>query len=136
MREFCLLGLEQAGVIVPLGTGVLFWTLLGQPGQRLQQEGVFVPVSNDPMVDFSDLAMVRRLSGLGEVGSALSIADVEEIDALLLEVSSSDHFQVDRNRLQESQSGWVLITIDAQGEFSYFSNTGRFSAILVWPVKS
>lgn len=135
MQEVCLLGLEQAGVVVSLNSGVVYWSLVGQPAQRREQEGLFVPVSNDPMEDYPELALLPRLQQLIVSGPGLSLADAAHIDALLLEVSSSDQFQVDRSRLQDSQPGWSYITMNSQGDFSYVPNAGRAAAVLVWPLK-
>ncbi len=134
MKEICLYNLEQAGVIILDSTGVVYFNQAGGTAcLQKKAEGLFVPVSNDPPLDSMELNLSTRLRSLtqGEVGVSHSIA--REINALLLEVSSTDTYQVDMNRLKESQESWVYISVTPQGEYSQYNGYDTFDAVLTWP---
>ena len=134
MKEICLYNLEQAGVIILDSTRVVYFNQVGGSACiQAKAEGLFVPVSNDPPLDSMELNLSTRLRSLtqGVIGVSHSIA--REINALLLEVSSTDTYQVDMNRLKESQESWVYISVTPQGEYSQYNGYEAFDAVLTWP---
>lgn len=134
MKEICLYNLEQAGVIILENTGVVYFNQVGGSACiRAEAEGLFVPVSNDPPLDSMELNLSTRLRSLtkGAVGVSRGIA--REINALLLEVSSTDTYQVNMDRLKESRESWVHISVTPQGEYSQYMGYESFEAVLTWP---
>ena len=134
MKEICLYNLEQAGVIILENTGVVYFNQVGGGAcLKAQAEGLFVPVSNDPPLDNMELNLSTRLRSLTKGGVGVSHRIAREINALLLEVSSTDTYQVNLGRLKESQESWVYITVTAQGEYSQYHGYETFDAVLTWP---
>jgi len=134
MKEICLYNLEQAGVIIFENTGVVYFNQTGGTAcVQEKAEGLFVPISNDPPLDSMELNLSTRLRSLtqGVVGVSHGIA--REINALLLEVSSTDTYQVNMSRLKESQESWVYISVTPQGEYSQYNGYDTFDAVLTWP---
>ena len=80
-----------------------------------------------------DLNLSSRLRSLtqGSVGVSHSIG--REINALLLEISSTDTYQINMNRLKESKESWVYISVTPQGEYSQYKGYDTFDAVLTWP---
>lgn len=142
MKTACLLGLEQAAVIVQQPGGVSYWNQHGYGSPRYEMEGILVPVSNDPPADQPALALSVRLQDVTAAGGPLTAAMVRELNELLFEVSSSDELRVDSTRLSASAPGWVHITIKPQGEFSYFAGfvhaepgESSLQGVLTWPCR-
>ncbi|MBR9911036.1 MAG: hypothetical protein GYB33_11880 [Gammaproteobacteria bacterium] len=138
MQELCLLSLEQAGVIALQPSGLLFWTHVGAGGadNRVEAEGVFVPLSSDPPADSPELALAARLASEVQKADCFTPQLADAVDEVLLEISSSDAYRVDRQRLSESRSGWVYVTVTPQGEFSHFQGFESFAAVVTWPLGS
>lgn len=134
MKEICLYNLEQAGIIILDRTGVVYFNQVGGSDcVQEKAEGLFVPVSNDPPLDSLDLNLTTRLRSLTKGKGSFSHGVVKEINALLLEVSSSDGYQVSMARLKDSKESWVYITVTPQGEFSQYNGYETFDAVLTWP---
>lgn len=138
VREMCLYSLEQAGVVVlQSGQPSFFNQVGGTEYRRRDAEGWFVPLSNDPMEgsgrdEYLDalLAEVFRAKPVG-----LSIAQADEVDDLLMQLSSSDQMRVDRSKLADSEAGWVFVEVSPMGDFSQFAGVDSCSGVLTWPNK-
>lgn len=130
--RFCLYNLEQMGVVVVDQEGPTYFNALNESEDRNVQ-GYLVPVSNDCPPDQPELVLTARLNSLawGEVG--LSNQTAQEVQQLLLEISSTDCYQVDHTMLHQSCRGWVHIKIIPQGAFSHFQGAGPLQAVLIWP---
>ena len=134
MKEICLYNLEQAGVIILENTGIVYFNQVGGDAcLQAQAEGLFVPVSNDPPLGNMELNFSTRLSSLTKGVAGVSHRIAREINTLLLEVSSTDTYQVNLGRLEESQESWVYITVIPQGEYSQYKGYETFDAVLTWP---
>nr|WP_243760345.1 DUF6210 family protein [Aestuariicella hydrocarbonica] len=126
-------------------SGVFYWNRVGvdNPSNPLnstrREEGFFVPISNDPPLDQSELSLVPRLNEIASRSQELTPGMVNQLDDLLHEVSSSDAISVDASKLKASAPGWVYLNIMAQGEFSYFSGFGgeggNLQGVLTWPCR-
>ena len=134
MKEICLYNLEQAGVIILENSGVIYFNHTeGASSVQEKAEGLFVPISNAPPLDSMELNLSTRLRSLTQGGIGVTHCIAREINALLLEVSSTDTYQVNLSRLTESKESWVYITVTAQGEYSQYNGYETFDAVLTWP---
>ncbi len=134
MKEICLYNLEQAGVIILENSGVIYFNQAsGTASVQEKAEGLFVPISNDPPLDSMELNLSTRLRSLTKGSVSVSHSIAREINALLLEVSSTDTYQVNMTRLEESKESWVYITVTPQGEYSQYNGYETFDAVLTWP---
>lgn len=134
MKQICLYNLEQAGVVILDKAGVAYFNKSAGVADVLRVEsGFFVPMSNDPPLGDAELGLVHRLRQITLNQEGLTQAHANEIDALLLEVSSTDRYKVDIERLDESNESWVYLDIVPQGEYSNFENFSSFKAVLTWP---
>ena len=66
----------------------------------------------------------------GAVG--LNAQQAQAINALLMEVSSSDRYEVNMDQLAHSNEAWVHVRVFPQGDYSTFDNAEPFQAILTW----
>lgn len=130
MKRICLFNLEQVAAVTESSSGVVYFNRVGAAGDSdlMEQEGFLIPLSNDAPEGFPTL--LERLCELGRE----SLPDLEELDALLQEVSCSDQLVVDRSRWSESRPGWVYLSVFPQGEFSQFEGFDQTAAILTWPM--
>lgn len=134
MKEICLYSLEQAGVIVLQPSGIHFFNQTGGvPFSRSMAEGMFVPISNDHPADMPELDLSSRLSAICHGKATLNLDDANAIDCVLTEISSTDVFSVNIQKLGESKEAWVYISVLPQGDYSYFQGLNEFEAILTWP---
>jgi len=137
MSDICLFNLEQAGLILLDNKG---WNFFNQTGglasRRRQAVGLFVPISNDPMVDadrheYLDALLAQATGG----AQALTGREAAAIDDVLMSLSSTDLLSVDRTRLAESEPGWVFVQLIPEGEYSQFPAMPAGPAVLTWPNK-
>lgn len=132
--KICLYNLEQLGVILLDQDGPTYFNLVGGNNRvDVTAQGFFVPVSNDPPVDAPELALPSRLSGITKNMVGLSKDLTQPINQLLMEISSSDHYEVDETKLDQSSEGWVYLKVIPEGEFSTFDGFVPFEAVLTWP---
>ncbi len=140
MKRVCLFNLEQVGMIIEGSAGVCFFN---QVGSRLidaeneasatdtvrQQEGWFVPLSNDAPIDVP--CMKKLLQAL----SQHEVVSVAQLNAILAQISSSDQVQVDSTRFQQAHHGWLPITIVPRGDYSLLQGFEECVGVLTWPLK-
>jgi len=137
MREICLYNLEQAGLIVLESGGYDFFNQVGGLAcRRRQATGIFAPISNDPLIDAErhehlDALLAEAVQGEAVITRRLA----EAIDAVLMSLSSTDLLRVDLSRLDDSEPGWVFVTLTPGGEFSQFLSMPEGPAVLTWPNK-
>lgn len=137
MKEICLYNLEQAGIIILQPSGIHYFNQTGGvPFSRSKAEGIFVPISNDPPEGMPELEVAPRLSAICHNKAQLHLEDANAIDAVLTEISSTDVFSVNIQKLQDSKEAWVYVNVLPQGDYSYFQGFGEFEAILTWPQKA
>ena len=134
MKEIGLYNLHQTGVIVINDTGIPYFTITGgSTSVRSNAVGYFVPISNDPPSDQPELNWVPRLRSITEDLDHLTPIAAQQINELLLEVSSTDQYRVDENKLDLSHEAWIHIKVVATGDYSQFSGFDEFDAVLTWP---
>lgn len=132
--KICLYNLEQTGVIILDKVGLPYFNQSGGIHcQQAMETGYFVPISNDPPSDQPELALAGRLSNITKNRIGLNERSAGEINQLLKEISSSDHFEVDTEKLQQSAEAWIYLRIYPAGEFSTFGGADPFKAVLTWP---
>lgn len=134
MKEICLYNLTQTGIVILSGAGITYYNQTGGAAcMQSRATGYFVPISNDPPLDQPELDLSLRLGSLLKDVTGLTVDDSRKINDLLLEVSSSDRYCVNDNRLNESQEAWVHIKVVPGGDYSQFTGFDEFDAVLTWP---
>ena len=131
--RLCLYNLEQVAVLVLDANGPEYFYQAGEGGQTpVCACGYLVPVSNDAPSDSPELALIPRLhAAFAQPNNGLKWAD--EVDHLLMELSSSDVIRVDRQRCQDSMAGWVWVSVNPSGDYSSFGGGLPVDGVLVWP---
>ncbi|WP_338846302.1 DUF6210 family protein [Massilia sp. W12] len=132
--KICLYNLEQVGIIILDDRGLLYFNQAGgtaclQPSAK----GYFVPISNGPPLDQPELALDVKLTEVTQDLVGLNPAVAQEINLLLMEVSSSDRYEVDLSKLALSSEAWVYVRVYPQGNYSTYGASEPFEAILTWP---
>ncbi|MBL4868890.1 MAG: hypothetical protein JKY67_21200 [Pseudomonadales bacterium] len=134
MKEICLYNLEQVGVIILDPNGAIYFNKSGGTAcMQSRERGFFVPISNDPPLDQPELNLPDRLTAITRDLVGLSGKHTQPINELLLEISSSDTYSVNEDKLSVSHEAWVYIKVIAGGNYSQFEGFGEFYAVLTWP---
>ncbi|MAZ89800.1 MAG: hypothetical protein CL693_19370 [Cellvibrionaceae bacterium] len=94
-----------------------------------EQEGWFVPLSNDAPTDLP--CMTEQLQALPQ-DEAVSVT---QLNAVLAQISSSDQLQVDSTRFQHAYHGWLPIKVVPQGDYSLLQGFEESTGVLTWPLK-
>lgn len=132
--KICLYDLEQAGIIVLDQRGITYFNQVGGCAcVKASAKGYFVPISNDPPLDQPELALPERLTELTRDLVGLSVEIANQINQLIMEVSSSDRYEVDFDKLDQCSEAWIYLTVYPGGEYSTFDSDVAFKAVLTWP---
>jgi hypothetical protein len=137
MRDICLYNLEQAGLILLENNDCLFFNQVGGADcRRREAMGLFVPISNDPMLESERYEHLDALLAQATRGvQQLTGREATAIDDVLMSLSSTDLLSVDRKRLSDSEPGWVFVQLVPTGEYTQFPSMPAGPAVLTWPNK-
>ncbi len=132
--NLCLFNLEQTGVIILNDQGATYFNQAGGAnGAERFERGYFVPISNDAPKDQPELSLECRLTELTKDSATINSQTANAINQLLMEISSSDRYEIDMDRLTNSCEAWIYLKVYPQGDYSTFGNNEPFNAVLTWP---
>ncbi len=137
MSEICLYNLERAGLsLLGKNSSLFFDHVGGADCRRREAAGLFVPISNDPMLDSERLEHLdAQLAQATRGVQQLTGREATAIDDVLMSLSSTDLLSVDRKRLSDSEAGWIFVQLVPTGDYTQFPSMPAGPAVLTWPNK-
>ena len=135
MREINLFGLEQAGLIILLPTGIQYHNLTGGSAcDNASAEGIFAPLENELLVDgISYRKFFQTLSDLTKDTLSIPAEVADKIDRIFNASCAIDDIVMDREQLVASREAWLYVNVQPAEEISDFTGFGPFKAVLTWP---
>lgn len=131
--RICLYNLEQVAVLALDEQGPEYFQLSGGPNLvEVSARGLLAPISNDAPLDMPEAHLMDQLAQVVKGAVGLNAQQAQAINALLMEVSSSDRYEVNMDQLAHSNEAWVHVRVFPQGDYSTFDNAEPFQAILTW----
>jgi hypothetical protein len=130
-----LYDLTSWGVVISFPSGVLYSNQTGgyaclQP----EEEGVFVPLSNEIFGQMEMLVEYFSKKLKGACASGISIETADYLDHVLSLNPATRFLKIDRRRLSDSHEAWIYIDIFLSNETSeIISGFQGYKGVLTWP---
>ncbi|MBL8448081.1 MAG: hypothetical protein JNJ44_11780 [Zoogloeaceae bacterium] len=132
--EICLFNLRQAAILVLDEAGPEYFNRAGGAALREPRaRGFLVPICDDPPPGQAQVGLPQRLGAATRNRVGIGAPEARQLNALLREISSSDLYEVDGTRLDQSMEGWIFVEVYPQGPFSQYGAGPAFKAVLTWP---
>jgi len=110
MIRVSLFGLQGYCLIVPAPSGVIYSNqVAGYQTNQAELEGILVPVDC-----WNQAGTLERVDRLMLDKDRLTVADADEIDALLSAAEFGIPARVDRDRLADSSESWLWLVVDQE----------------------